>query len=283
MERARNPANMSVQISLTNESKKTLNVREPPFNTSVMERSLERRKIHKNDIKRLEAKIKKLDQEINETEKMRDEVSKYNSISTHETEMDEEQNSMQTPAKERKSMPVRSVKNTLGQIRGLITHMVDLVNRDPASDPNLSSELSQLVKFRAELKSEKETPEVIKSIKSMLDRTPVETSSKEECSYHNMSVPEALERTKSKKRAQSKYDDKRTPNHYPRHRKVWKEDLDYYSNFCRNSLAGESVSNKRQKTVERDEYLSYSEKEEFPFKFKRSKPLKKISPRINPF
>jgi hypothetical protein len=86
------------------------------------------------------------------------------------------------------------------------------------------------------------------------------------------------------KRAQSKYDEIRGVNPYPRRRKVWQEDFQYYSNFSKNSLAGKSTSHKRQKTVERDEYLSFSEKEEqtpIQFKFKNHK--KKYSPRVNPF
>lgn len=137
-----------------------------------MEHSIERRKIHKNDIKRLEAKIKQLDKEINETEKIRNDIHRSNSISTHETEMDEEQNYLSTPVPDRKSLPVKGVKNTLGHIRGLITHMIDLVNKDPNSNCNLSAELSNLVKLRSELRSTKETPDMIKSIKCIVDKTP---------------------------------------------------------------------------------------------------------------
>jgi hypothetical protein len=58
MERGRDPMNMSVQIRLNNEINKPKIAREAPFNRSVIEHSMERRKIHKNDIQRLEAKIK---------------------------------------------------------------------------------------------------------------------------------------------------------------------------------------------------------------------------------
>jgi hypothetical protein len=147
-------------------------VREAPFNRSVIEHSMERRKIHKNDIQRLEAKIKQLDKEIYETEKIRNDVHRSNSISTHETEMSEEYSYLLTPVPERKSMPVQGIRNTLGHIKGLISHMVELVNRDPNADSNLSSELSKLVKFKSVLASEKDTPEVIKSIKCIIDKTP---------------------------------------------------------------------------------------------------------------
>lgn len=147
-------------------------VREAPFNRSVIEHSIERRKIHKNDIKRLEAKIKQLDIEINETEKIRNDIHRSNSISTHETEMDEEQNYFSTPVPGRLSLPVKGVKNTLGHIRGLISHMIDLVNKDPNVNCNLSSELSNLVKLRSELRSSKDTPDMIKSIKCIVDKTP---------------------------------------------------------------------------------------------------------------
>jgi hypothetical protein len=147
-------------------------VREAPFNRSVIEHSIERRKIHKNDIKRLEAKIKQLDIEINETEKIRNDIHRSNSISTHETEMDEEQNYLSTPVPGRLSLPVKGVKNTLGHIRGLISHMIDLVNKDPNVNCNLSSELSNLVKLRSELRSSKDTPDMIKSIKCIVDKTP---------------------------------------------------------------------------------------------------------------
>lgn len=172
MERGRKAINTSVQISLTNEGKNSLFTREKPFEATFMNASFERKSIHTNDIKRLEDKIKKLDKEIRETEKMRKEVNRSNSISTHETEQDEENCYMHTPVPERKSMPAGGVRNTIGQIRGILTHMVNLVNRDPNVDLNLSSELSSLVKLKAELKSDKETPEVLKSINTFIDKTP---------------------------------------------------------------------------------------------------------------
>ena len=88
---------------------------------------------------------------------------------------------------------------------------------------------------------------------------------------------------KVNKRAHSKYQEKQGINAYPRCRRVWKEDLQYYSNFSKNTLTGRSISHKRQKTVEREEYLTFSEKEEIaPIPFKLSN-QKKVSPRVNPF
>lgn len=172
MERGRKALNTSVQINLTNEGKNSLLTRERPFEATFMNSSFERKSIHTNDIKRLEDKIRKLDMEIRETEKMRNEVHRSNSISTHETEQDEENCYMQTPIQGRKSMPAGGVRNTIGQIRGILTHMVNLVNRDPNVDLDLSSELSSLVKLKAELKGDKETPEVIKSLNTFMDKTP---------------------------------------------------------------------------------------------------------------
>jgi hypothetical protein len=86
--------------------------------------------------------------------------------------MDEEYSYLLTPVPERKSMPVKGVRSTLGHIKGLISHMVELVNRDPNADSNLSSELSKLVKFKSVLASEKDTPDVIKNIKSIINKTP---------------------------------------------------------------------------------------------------------------
>lgn len=171
MEKYKGDANNSVQINITNKSKENLLTREKPFEGRDPTTILKRTRVHKEDIKRLEEKIKQLDNEIRETENIRKEVYRSNSISTHETEMDEESVGYHTPVPERKSMQY-GVKNTLGQIRGLITHMVDLVNKDPSVTPALSSELSSLVKFKAELKSDKETPSVIKKITTFADKTP---------------------------------------------------------------------------------------------------------------
>lgn len=120
--------------------------REKPFGKAIMEKSMERRKVHTKDILRLEEKIKRLDQDIQITEKIRGEVHKGNSISANETEISEDPNSYITPCRERKSMPVRNVRNTIGHLRGIITHMVDMVNNDPNTDASLSQELSNLVK-----------------------------------------------------------------------------------------------------------------------------------------
>lgn len=236
----------------------------------MIERSIERSKIHKNDIKRLEAKIRQLDKDIKETEQLRKEVNRSNSISTHETEFDEENNYYQTPVPERRSMPVYGVQKTLNQIRGIITHMVDLANQDPNISQNISSELSSLIKVRSELKSQNtETPEVIRSIKTLVDKTPSILES-----YHPYS-----NMNRSKKRSTSKYEHKYGHERANR-RKVWKEDLDYYSTLSNNSLVG-SHSHKRQKTVEGNNYLSFSEREESPVKFKVRNA--KNSPKVNPF
>lgn len=276
MERARNPANMSVQISLTNQGKHEWVSREKPYQNMDTNKSYDRSTVHKSDIKRLEDKIKELDREIKETENKRKAVNRCNSISTHETEFDEDSNVYQTPVPERKSMPVKGVKNTLGQIRGIITHMVDLVNKDPKADTNLSSELSSLVKIRAELRSDKETPDVIKTINSLADKTPNLIESIQSLKSSN--------RGQSKKRAQSKYEAKRDlTNHYPRHRKVWKEDLMHYSNYSNNSLCGKAKPNKRQKTVEGTQYLSYSEREDSPIKFRFRHKEKEAGPSVQPF
>jgi hypothetical protein len=270
MERARNPINMSVQICLTNEGKQTWEGREKKLNHSLVEKSIERSKIHKNDIKRLEAKIRQLDKDIKETEQKRKEINRSNSISTHETEFDDENNYYQTPVPERKSMPVHGVQKTLSQIRGIITHMVDLANQDPNISQSISSELSSLIKVRSELRSQNtETPEVIRSIKTIVDKTPSILESFNP--YSNMS--------RSKKRSISKYEQKYGHERANR-RKVWKEDLDYYSTLSNNSLVG-SYSHKRQKTVEGNNYLSFSEREDSPVKFKFRK--NKNSPKVNPF
>lgn len=137
-----------------------------------MESSMEKKKIHKNDIRKLEDKIKKLDREIRETEKIRNEVHRSNSISTHETEMDSENSYLINPIPERKSMPNKNIKSTLGHVRGIITHMVDLVNQDPSVNSSLTSELSSLVKFRARMKKNQRTPDALKNIEDMSKKTP---------------------------------------------------------------------------------------------------------------
>ena len=217
---------------------------------------------------KLEAKIKKLDKEIHETEKVRRELQTPNSISTRETETESENNYFQTPLPGRKSLPVKRVKHKLGYIRGLITHMIDLVNQDPNADVNLRSELSNIVKRNGNPKSEKETPDVIKNITSIAEES---------------EIISPIKITLRKKRSKSKYEYKRTENLYPKRRKVWKEDLEYYSNYSKNSLASFSSSYKRQKTVERDNYLSFSEKEDFRMKPKFNVPKKKLSPHVTPF
>lgn len=171
-------------------------------------------------------------------------------------------------------MPAGGVKNTLGHIRGIITHMVNLVNKDPNADPNLSSELSSLVKFKGNLKNEKETPEVLKSIKMFIDKTPSILDS-----VYTAKVEDTVPK---EKRAQSKYDDKRSSNNYPRRRKVWKEDLEYYSAMTNNSLLSKDTSHKRQKTVDSPRYMSFSERDSSPMKFKIQKP-KDDGPKVNPF
>lgn len=190
--------------------------REKPFNRDLLisqknpnncNVSVDHANIHRNDIKRLEEKIKELDREIKETENKRREVTRCHSISTHETELDEEIYSMKTPVPERKSMPSGGVKHTLGHIRGIITHMVDLVNKDPSADVNLSSELSDLVKMKAEIKSDKETPDVIKSIKTFIGKTPAMLDS--------MFSQDLCKETTVKK-SQSKYEEKRLANHIPK-------------------------------------------------------------------
>jgi len=196
-------------------------------------------------------------------------INMSNSISTHETEMDEENSILQTPVSGRKSMPSTGVKKTLGHIRGIIAHMVDLVNQDPNISSNLSSELSSLVKVRANLKSNKETPDVIKDIKSVITNTPQILNSANP--YSNLPV--------YKKRAQSKYEQKRVKENMPK-RKVWQEDIEYYSNYSKNSLACLSHSHKRQKTICTN-YLSFSEQEDSPIKFKVRK--SKDSPKVSPF
>eukprot|EP00343_Euplotes_focardii_P004750 CAMPEP_0205812932 /NCGR_PEP_ID=MMETSP0205-20121125/17547_1 /ASSEMBLY_ACC=CAM_ASM_000278 /TAXON_ID=36767 /ORGANISM="Euplotes focardii, Strain TN1" /LENGTH=239 /DNA_ID=CAMNT_0053094427 /DNA_START=183 /DNA_END=902 /DNA_ORIENTATION=+ len=239
---------MSVEISLTNHSKKYLRAREKPFNKTIADFSTEKKLIHKNDIMRLEDKIKKLDREIKETEKMRNEVHRSNSMSTHETEIDSENSYLLNPYPERKSMPI---KNTLGHIRGIITHMVDLVNQDPLADTELNSELSNLVKQKYSFKDSQDTPSALKSINSIAEETPQML----ELAQSFNSYPKKIRKMRSK----SKIDTKRTENMYPKRRKVWKEDLEYYSNYSKNSLLGHSFTYKRQKTIERDNYLSISE------------------------
>lgn len=198
-----------------------LSTREKPFNKTIIEKSLKQKKIHTNDIKILEDKIKQLDREISITERIRNEVQKSNSISTHETEMSEGPNSFQTPCQGRKSMPVKNVRNTLGHIRGLITHMVDLVNQDPGTEAGLSQELSNLVKMNQTLTIE-ETPEMVKNIKNIVNETSVALERSEDMN--------PIEKKLRKKRSQSKYEGVRRETFHPKRRRVYKEDLEYYHN-----------------------------------------------------
>lgn len=234
---------------------------------------LKRRRFINNDIKRLEDKIKRLDREIKETESIRDQVHRSNSMSTHETEMDSENSYLFNQFPERKSMPVKNVKNTLGHIRGIITHMIDLVNQDPSADTELSSELSNLVKFQSQAKKNQDTPEVLKSIELIAEETPQRQESAKALRSRSKKL--------RKKRSKSKIETKRTANLYPKRRKVWKEDLEYYSNYSKNNLLSLSFSYKRQKTIDRDEFLSFSEREDVPLRM--NVPKKKPSPRVNPF
>ncbi|CAI2372824.1 unnamed protein product [Moneuplotes crassus] len=272
IERYKNTQNVSTEISLSNESKKILG-REKPFDNSVHKRTRGRRKIHREDIQILEDKIKQLDREILMTEKIRNEFQRFNSCSGQETEISEDHNSFQTPCQERKSMPVGNVKNTLGHIRGLITHMVDLVNQDPNTDSSLSKELSNLVKMKHKIKIE-DTPKVVKSIKAIFRDTSVALEDSEDLN--------PIEKKLKKKRSQSKIEYCRKENLYPKRKKVWKEDLEYYHHLGNNNHKNFSFSFKRQKTVDRDSGDTHSEGEESHHKSVFSV-SKRVSPRVNPF
>lgn len=63
--------------------------------------------------------------------------------------------------------------------------------------------------------------------------------------------------------------------------KIWKEDIEYYTSLSKNPLLSKQKSHKRQKTVDSPRYLSFSEREDSPVKFKISR--QNQSPRVNPF
>lgn len=73
---ALNSSVASVQINLINEGKSEAHIRERPYESNPGNTSFDRASIHKNDIKRLEAKIKQLDREIKETENKRKEYNR---------------------------------------------------------------------------------------------------------------------------------------------------------------------------------------------------------------
>lgn len=205
-----------------------------------------------------------LDREIKEAEMKRGEVYNGNTTSTHETEFNEDEGKVSfdyTPnlIPERSPMPI-GVQSTLGKICGLLTHMVDLVSKDPYITPSLLSEISG-------------------SRHSFLQR----------CYFAYIivdfqDIAEASDKAKvsksSIKRAQSKKDSKRFSINLHRKRKVWKEDVDFYSNHSKNSLTSKTFSHKHQKTEDNQNYLTFSEREDSPIKFKVNS---KKSPKVSQF
>ena len=154
-------------------------------------------------------------------------------------------------------MPV-GVKNTLGKICGLLTHMVDLVSKDPYTTPLLLSEISG----KQHSISNKFVDLFLTLIKN------------------NQDIVEISENKlgNQMKRAQSKKDSKRLSFNPHRKRKVWKEDIEFYSNYSKNSLTSKSFSHKHQKREDSQNYLTFSEREESPIKFKvKSKKSPKVS------
>lgn len=150
MERA---TNQSFQLpkNIDNLRKGTL-IREKQLNVSIDDKRND-----KYDIKVLEDKIKQLDQEIylaranNEPKNN----NRSNSISTYGSEFDTENLLIESSDCGRKTFDPYT-KSSFGQLRGLISRMADLVNKNP--------ETSKLINL--------ETPSVVKSDRSKVYLNP---------------------------------------------------------------------------------------------------------------